>query len=166
MNTPSAAMIFGVAMLITGASSALAGNCPCDWDNNGVLNQDDMDAFVIDWFNRDPRCDFLQQHGGAIVVQQIFDFECCLNAGSTGTFCGTAPPVWIVYPGCPSGAAPQVSMCAGDFNRNGDVTPQDLFEFLAAYFAGQSSADVNRSGENTVQDIFDFLENYFSPCPI
>jgi hypothetical protein len=54
--------------------------------------------------------------------------------------------------------------CRGDFNGTGGVSVQDLFDFLAAYFAGLPSADVNGSGANTVQDIFDFLAIYFTPC--
>ena len=42
---------------------------------------------------------------------------------------------------------------------------EDIFDFLAAYFAGDPAADVNQSGSITVQDIFDFLQGYFIGCP-
>jgi len=54
--------------------------------------------------------------------------------------------------------------CRGDFNLSGDVTVQDLFDFLAAYFANDPAADVNNTGTLSVQDIFDFLEHFFGPC--
>lgn len=57
------------------------------------------------------------------------------------------------------------SFCPGDFNRSGAVGVQDLFDYLAAYFAGQTSADFNRSGAISVQDTFDFLAAYFGACP-
>ena len=60
------------------------------------------------------------------------------------------------------GCAP--AACAADFNHSGSVTVQDIFDFLAAYFAGTAGADFNSSGTITVQDIFDFLAAYFTGC--
>jgi hypothetical protein len=60
--------------------------------------------------------------------------------------------------------AVQLSVCAADFNCTGVVSVQDIFDFLAAYFAADPRADVNNSGSVTVQDIFDFLAAYFTPC--
>ncbi len=55
-------------------------------------------------------------------------------------------------------------LCPGDFNATGDVSVQDIFDFLGAHFAGDADADVNADGLITVQDIFDFLAAYFGPC--
>ncbi len=63
-----------------------------------------------------------------------------------------------------SGSAIITVLCAGDFNLSGTVSVQDIFDFLAAYFANSPSADVNNSGMVSVQDIFDFLVLYFGPC--
>lgn len=49
-----------------------------------------------------------------------------------------------------------------DYNHNGEVTVQDIFDFLADYFAQDPDADINGSGSVTVQDIFDYLYWYFS----
>jgi probable HAF family extracellular repeat protein len=54
--------------------------------------------------------------------------------------------------------------CPGDFNGSGTVTVQDVFDFLAAFFANDLRADVNISGSVTVQDVFDFLAGYFESC--
>jgi len=54
--------------------------------------------------------------------------------------------------------------CIGDYNGSGDITVQDIFDFLAGYFAGNLAADSNASGGNSVQDIFDFLAVYFTNC--
>jgi len=54
--------------------------------------------------------------------------------------------------------------CPADFNGIGGVTVQDIFDFLAAYFANDPRADFNTSGSVTVQDIFDYLSAYFTGC--
>jgi probable HAF family extracellular repeat protein len=51
-----------------------------------------------------------------------------------------------------------------DFNSNGTVSVQDIFDFLAAWFAGDLRADFNHSGAVTVQDLFDFLAAWFAGC--
>ena len=51
-----------------------------------------------------------------------------------------------------------------DFNLDGVVNSQDLFDFLAGYFADDPFADLNLSGAITVQDLFDFLAMYFAGC--
>jgi hypothetical protein len=54
--------------------------------------------------------------------------------------------------------------CKADFNQNGSVTVQDIFDFLAAYFSANTLADINGVGGVTVQDIFDYLAAYFGGC--
>ena len=54
--------------------------------------------------------------------------------------------------------------CTADFNGNGSVTVQDLFDFLAAWFAKIPTADFNNNGSITVQDLFDFLAAWFAKC--
>lgn len=54
--------------------------------------------------------------------------------------------------------------CPADFNHSGQVSVQDLFDYLAAYFAAAAEADVNASGSVTVQDLFDYLAIYFRGC--
>ena len=55
-------------------------------------------------------------------------------------------------------------VCTADWNANGLVSNQDIFDFLAAYFAGVPSADVNSSGTITTQDIFEMLADFFGGC--
>jgi hypothetical protein len=47
-----------------------------------------------------------------------------------------------------------------DFNGDGSVNSQDLFDFLAAFFAGD--ADFNGDGVTNSQDFFDFLTVFFA----
>jgi hypothetical protein len=55
-----------------------------------------------------------------------------------------------------------VPECPADWNNSGALSVQDIFDFLAAFFAG--AADFNLNGQTTVQDIFDFLTAYFAGC--
>jgi hypothetical protein len=54
--------------------------------------------------------------------------------------------------------------CAADFNGVGGLSVQDIFDFLAAWFAGSPSADFNGVNGLEVQDIFDFLGAWFAGC--
>ncbi|MCC6320770.1 MAG: hypothetical protein IT438_04960 [Phycisphaerales bacterium] len=89
------------------------------------------------------RAEYFEAGGGAGAI---------VSWSATGLTKAAVPAVaWFTY-------------CAADFNRSASVTVQDLFDFLAAYFAGQGSADFNGSGATTVQDIFDYLTAYFGGC--
>ncbi|MCC6320959.1 MAG: hypothetical protein IT438_05915 [Phycisphaerales bacterium] len=55
-------------------------------------------------------------------------------------------------------------LCRADFDCSGQVTLQDLFDFLSAYFTGDGRADMNGTGTVTVGDVFAFIEYYFKPC--
>jgi len=57
-----------------------------------------------------------------------------------------------------------LEICFADFNCSGAATVQDIFDFLAAFFANSASADYNDSGDVSVQDIFDYLAAYFAGC--
>ncbi|MCC6907031.1 MAG: lamin tail domain-containing protein [Phycisphaerales bacterium] len=64
----------------------------------------------------------------------------------------------------PPGSGNWVECCVVNMNMVGGLTVQDLFDFLALYFAMDTRADINDSGTFTVQDIFDFLAGYFFGC--
>jgi hypothetical protein len=57
------------------------------------------------------------------------------------------------------------TICSADFNCSGSVEVQDIFDFLNAWFAGDSRADLNLNGIIEIQDIFDFLNAWFAGCP-
>jgi hypothetical protein len=54
--------------------------------------------------------------------------------------------------------------CPANFNELNGLTVQDIFDFLAAWFAGDPRADFNHVGGISVQDIFDFLSAWFAGC--
>ena len=58
-----------------------------------------------------------------------------------------------------------LTICPADINCSGDITVQDIFDFLAFYFASDPRGDFNGVGGWSVQDIFDFLAAYFAGCP-
>ena len=59
--------------------------------------------------------------------------------------------------------------CYADFNKTAGVTVQDIFDYLAAWFAGSPYARYAGNGTGgapTAQSIFDFLAAWFAgPCP-
>ncbi len=78
----------------------------------------------------------------------------------------TTPAFWTKEGPAALGAVPArltLEVCIGqpgDWNCSGAVGVQDIFDFLADYFAGRG--DFNADGATGVQDIFDFLAAYFS----
>lgn len=54
--------------------------------------------------------------------------------------------------------------CLSDTDADGDVTIFDVFEYLRAWFAGDSSADLNENGMNDPTDLFEFLNAWFAGC--
>ncbi len=54
--------------------------------------------------------------------------------------------------------------CVADTDLSGTVTVQDIFDYIALYFAGLPRADIDGSGTVSVQDVFEYLTAYFSPC--
>ena len=54
--------------------------------------------------------------------------------------------------------------CRADFNAVNGVSVQDIFDFLAAWFASDPRADFNGASGISVQDIFDFLAAWFAGC--
>ena len=57
-----------------------------------------------------------------------------------------------------------VGVCPADYNGDGLLNVQDIFDFLAGWFAGSPNADFNGVGGLGVQDIFDFLGAWFAGC--
>jgi hypothetical protein len=61
--------------------------------------------------------------GGCIVLESTACVSLGLRYGPNGTTCAPGPSA-----ACPA--------CAADFNRSGDLSVQDIFDFLGAWFAG------------------------------
>lgn len=57
-----------------------------------------------------------------------------------------------------------LDICLADFNCSGGLSVQDIFDFLAAWFAGEPRSEFNQDGNLNVNDIFSFLGAWFSGC--
>ena len=57
-----------------------------------------------------------------------------------------------------------LTICASDFDCDGNIDSQDFFSFLDAFFDEGRRADINGDGAISSQDFFDFLTQFFSGC--
>lgn len=55
------------------------------------------------------------------------------------------------------------ALCPGDYNSDGTVNPQDIFDYLNDWFAGASRAALT-GNPLSAQDIFVFLQRWFAAC--
>ncbi|GEM_PF-842566 len=83
---------------------------------------------------------------------------------ATASTAGTYDCVATNICGNNTSSAATITYCAADFNCSGSISVQDIFDFLAAYFANDNAADFNGSSTISVQDIFDYLSAYFAGC--
>lgn len=55
-------------------------------------------------------------------------------------------------------------LCRADFNSSGSLSPQDLFDFLAAWQARSMTADFTADGMVSLEDLFQFLRSFLGGC--
>jgi hypothetical protein len=95
---------------------------------------------------------------------------CCSGYG-LGKMCHVVSPDMCNPTPSPNGAyrgnctvCMPLSCCPADYNNNGIVSVQDIFDYLADFFAGSFNTDFNNNMFISVQDLFDFLAAYFAGC--
>ncbi len=54
--------------------------------------------------------------------------------------------------------------CRSDTNRDGAVDPDDLADYIAAFFSGDPLADLDLDGELSPDDLADYIGLYFGGC--
>lgn len=126
-------------------------------------------------FMRRPTCLLFQADSGPLWMMMgvgtVEDGSRARIQGELTTSCVSGCPL---SQGCVLNAlifpCPPTPTCRADFNRSGDISVQDLFEFLAAFFAqtlGPSppGGDFDQSGTVSVDDLFSFLAAWFAGCP-
>jgi hypothetical protein len=112
--------------------------------------------------------ELLAQKGVTIVDGQVLTaisaVESNFSASPNGRF--------IVFEGALSGSIEGAFLidrgeadCVADFDGNGDVEVPDIFAFLSAWFAMDTSADIDGNMAVEVPDIFAFLSLWFAGCP-
>lgn len=57
------------------------------------------------------------------------------------------------------------TLCPADFDCSGAVNISDILWFVSEFLNSSLRADINDSGDVSVQDLFDFLAAYFARCP-
>jgi hypothetical protein len=137
---PTTCAPIGACCLLGNCTPTSQANCPGQWLGAGVgCNPNPC--------NRGACC-----RGSTCVVTE--DTTCI---GAFSRFAG-----FLVA--CNAPGNNRTPCCKADFNQNGVLSVQDIFDFLAAYFGNDPRADFNGSGSISVQDIFDFLAAYFGGC--
>ncbi len=94
---------------------------------------------------------------------------CCAGVTcrlDTPANCTGANTLFVATTACNSGGNTASPCCRPDFNHINGITVQDIFDYLAAWFAGSLRADFvgNGAGTPNVQSIFNFLGAWFSGC--
>jgi hypothetical protein len=84
----------------------------------------------------------------------VLDAPQCAAAG--GVFHGAGAA-------CLLNAQNPTTCCRANFNGANGLSAQDIFDYLAAWFAADPRADFGGDGLS-VQDIFDFLTAWFNGC--
>ncbi|MBC7772291.1 MAG: hypothetical protein H7210_07345 [Pyrinomonadaceae bacterium] len=59
----------------------------------------------------------------------------------------------------------QLTLCIADFDCDGNITSQDFFNFIVAFFSLLPEADLDHDGNVTSGDYFMFLAVFFTGCP-
>lgn len=73
-------------------------------------------------------------------------------------------PAWVNILNPQEGAVSRTD-CPADYNLNGTVEVQDIFDFINGWFASDPHADTDDSASLSVQDIFDFINLWLAGCP-
>jgi hypothetical protein len=88
---------------------------------------------------------------------------CSITTQAACTAGANGGAVWSSATTCNDVANQTTPCCKADFNNNGSLAVQDIFDYLNAWFAGDATADFNGGGL-AVQDIFDYLNAWFAGC--
>lgn len=146
-TTDAADGLANAVIVFNGTTVIARENDPVDLDNNGMFD----DNVYLRTFIDDRA--FMSEDALFMTVR-LRDANAAF-CGGTDSDIGQAL-VRIPLP---------ATVCIADFNNDGNVSVQDLFDFLGAYFANLPSADVNGVGGVSIQDIFDYLASFFAGCP-
>lgn len=90
------------------------------------------------------------------------DSALCPNINITLNLTTSSSAVTLSSTSALSARGPRVP-CPCDTNASGTITVQDIFDFIALWFANDPRADFNHVGGVSVQDIFDYLACWFNP---
>jgi uncharacterized membrane protein len=92
---------------------------------------------------------------------------CCRGATCSSTIAAGCSGAGSVFLGGGTACNPgnnSAPCCRADFNQSGGLSVQDIFDYLNAWFVGDSRARFDDPCSLSVQDIFDFLAAWFAGC--
>lgn len=94
---------------------------------------------------------------------------CCAGATcrvDTPVNCTGGNTVFVSTSACNIAGNTTTPCCRADYNHVNGLSVQDIFDYLAAWFAGAVNADFvgNGAGTPNVQSIFNFLGAWFAGC--
>ena len=99
---------------------------------------------------------------GATCSTTVATSAACTASLIGGQTAGAAFPAGAA---CNAGAVSNSPCCFANYNKVNGVTVQDIFDFLADWFAGSPFANTGGTGAAgplAVQNIFDFLTDWFN----
>ncbi|MCC6320680.1 MAG: hypothetical protein IT438_04495 [Phycisphaerales bacterium] len=146
--------------------------CQADLDSNGLSIQDLFD-YLDYWFALDPRAEFDLFAGvelGDLFAFLDAYFAGCSTTTTTGSCC-VATTCTVAEPtacgGLFGGAGTTCTAptcCQADINSSGQVSSQDIFDYLTYWFALDPRAEADGLPGITLQDLFDYLDLFFAGC--
>ncbi len=172
-NVPGQALFLNTAPLITANQVPSGTNLSSQklvdiYNGENTLHMSASGVYAVVQVNmQDSPYNFTLQRDNALLFQ--FSFPSATGACCAGTACTiiTQAACTGAYKGdsttCDAPGNP-ITCCPANFNHANGLSVQDIFDFLAAWFSGASTADFNHIGGITVQDIFDFLAAWFAGC--
>jgi len=114
--------------------------------------------------------DLMVAHDGRLLVLQRTSATIVAIDYSLGACCNSGTCVTVTAQACGgtfNGVASVCSSylcCAANYNQDAGLGVQDIFSFLADWFAGRPRADFNGINGVDVGDIFAFLDAWFAGC--
>ncbi|HVU64209.1 MAG TPA: hypothetical protein VHC70_09545 [Phycisphaerales bacterium] len=140
-----------------GFQSVQAGSMPANLYADGQYWDDT--AFTIPPGSRTAEVNVYYQTSSKEYMEFLRD------ANTSNSLGQTAYDQWVAQgksePVLMDSATLQIS-CRCDWNGNGVMEVQDIFDFLNSWFMG--NGDLNGNGTTEIQDIFDFLNCWFAGC--
>lgn len=145
--------------------------CIADWDNNGILNHDDVKGFYTAYSNADPIADLNKDGEFTSADVTLFDQAdgCGLELDCDGNMLADSeeidqdPDLDLNN----NGRLDICENCVADWCGDGEVGVPDIFCFLNAWFANDTNARC-LGGTCGVSAIFHFLSLWFGhgngPC--
>jgi hypothetical protein len=105
--------------------------------------------------------------GGIVSGATTSNLSIAADVGKVLSYAHAVRYQCVVTGSCGSPAtssAAQASLCTADYNCDQAIGVQDIFDYLAGFFAQDNRADFDHAGGITIGDIFSYLSSWFAGC--